>query len=193
MDKNHWIGEIVKYPIEQATTNLETLIMTSNRLHKLNREEGIYFANGVSGAVKEVTKILTEDENFKDTIPKNRDILLRSFTYFFDKGLEIVYNLRIENEKVTDFDLNDLVNGMGGDKIPEYIQLKVTPIIPKIAQIFNSTIKFIETNKSEIDKSEMVLSEIVQGLILSGAQLGAEFCLQLDLDNQDEMEQLLQN
>ena len=170
---------------------MSVLILCNERKYNLDKEQATFLVESLSSVIEKLSIVFLEGKNCGTSIEDNQDILFRSFTYFFDKSLEMVYNIRVENEKKTHFNLNDLINGLGGDKIPEYIQLKVTPIISMLAKIFNKTINYFNVNMEDILMNEITLKEQMKAIMFGGMQLGIEFCLQIDLENDSEMNRYL--
>jgi hypothetical protein len=77
------------------------------------------------------------------------------------------------------------------ENVPEYIQLKVTPIIPQIVLIFNKVIDEVYTHSKEYLDNDISIEELIKCMLYGGMKLGTEFCLRIDLTNTDELDALL--
>lgn len=188
---NEKLAELIRYPKRLASSDMNVLILNNERQYSLEKEEAEFLAEALSSVIEQYSDAFIKDENCGASIEENQDILSRSFTFFFDKSLEMVYNIRVENEKETQFNSNDMMIGWGGSQIPEYIQLKVTPIIPLLAKIFNKTINYYKVNLEDILMNDITLKEQMKAIMYGGMQLGIEFCLQIDLENDSEMKRFL--
>jgi len=188
---NRKLEELVQYPKRLASSDMSVLILCNERKYSLDEEQATFLSGALSSVIEKLSIVFLEDENCGTSVEENQDILSRSFTYIFDKSLEMVYNIRVENEKETHFNFKDLINCWGGNQIPEYIQLKVTPIIPILAKIFNKTINYFKVNLEDILMNDITLKEQMKAIMYGGMQLGIEFCLQIDLENDSEMNRYL--
>lgn len=188
---NRKFEELIQYPKSIARSEISVLILGNERKYNLDNDQATFLVESLTSVIEKLSIIFLEDKNCGPSIVENQDILSRSFTYIFDKSLEMVYNIRVENEKKTQFDYNELINGLGGNKIPEYIQLKVTPIIPTLLKIFNKTINYFNVNMEDILINDITLKEQMKAIMYGGMQLGIEFCLQIDLEDESEMNRYL--
>lgn len=188
---NRKFEELIQYPKSIACSDMSVFILGNERKYNLDNDQATFLVTSLSTVIEKLSIVFLEDENCGTSIVENQDILSRSFTYIFDKSLEMVYNIRVENEKKTHFDFNELINGLGGNKIPEYIQLKVTPIIPTLLKIFNKTINYFNVNMEDILMNDITLKEQMKAIMYGGMQLGIEFCLQIDLEDDSEMNRYL--
>lgn len=188
---NRKFEELIQYPKSIARSEISVLILGNERKYNLDNDQATFLVESLTSVIEKLSIVFLEDKNCGPSIVENQDILSRSFTYIFDKSLEMVYNIRVENEKKTQFDYNELINGLGGNKIPEYIQLKVTPIIPTLLKIFNKTINYFNVNMEDILVNDITLKEQMKAIMYGGMQLGIEFCLQIDLEDESEMNRYL--
>lgn len=188
---NRKFEELIQYPKSIACSDMSVLILGNERKYSLDNDQATFLVTSLSTVIEKLSIAFLENEKCGTSLVENQDILSRSFTYLFDKSLEMVYNIRVENEKKTQFDFNDLINGLGGNKIPEYIQLKVTPIIPTLLIIFNKTINYYNVNMEDILMNNITLKEQMQAIMFGAMQLGIEFCLQIDLEDESEMNRYL--
>ena len=110
-----------------------------------------------------------------------RHELLKGFVYMFDKGVEISYFSRLLQDTKVEYNFNDLLNGISGDTFPVYIQVQVNPMIPVLADIYNSTFEFMHQNESSLAKSNIDAKELMKLILIGGAFLGVEYCLRIEL------------
>ncbi|HTN68178.1 MAG TPA: hypothetical protein VLZ33_01810 [Dysgonamonadaceae bacterium] len=175
--------DIVSYPCNVASTNFSCLFLLGDRISQLEKYEAVYLNNTMTKAIEKIVDHIIEEIAHKNNLETAQNHLVRAFTYCFDKSLEIVYKIRAQVDEGVEFNFSDLYNGMGGDKVPEYIQLKVTPIIPKIVMVFNETIDHI--NKKKYTK-QITIRELAKAILFAGVYLGTEFCLRIDMQDYSE-------
>jgi hypothetical protein len=173
-----------------AASDLDVLILTNQRVAELTKEEALYCAQSVSDATEQIAQTYLEETEAKQ-IKDMKDLLHRAFIYCFDKGVETCYNLRAKVDNDIEYNYPDLLQGMGGDKIPEYIQLKITPLISKVGILFASSLNFISNNEASYLEAGISLHEQTKALLMGASQLGVEYMLRLDLNDQSEMEAYL--
>ena len=177
------IKEILYYPCTVASSGLTYSFLHGDRISQLEKDEAIYLTNTMTSAIDKIVDHIIEEINPADNIDEAKDHLIRAFTYCFDKSIEIVYKLLAQVDEEVEFNFSDLFNGMGGDKIPEYIQLKVTPIIPNVAMTFNATFdRIIEREYSK----KATIKDLIKAILCGGMHLGTEFCLRIDIQNYSE-------
>jgi len=131
-----------------------------------------------------------------EAIPKRdihsfEDVLRRGFVFCFDKAVENMYNLRARPTANLTYNFNDMYEENSEENVPEYIQLKVTPIIPQIVLIFNKVIDEVYTHSKEYLDNDISIEELIKCMLYGGMKLGTEFCLRIDLTNTDELDALL--
>ena len=185
-----FLEETLEYPIRIASSNSSLRILFGGRLNQLNKKDAIYITRVMKTVIEHIADLILEEIKPSENISDTKNYLIRGFTYCFDKSLEIVYNLLVANGEEVNFDLEEMNNGMSGDKIPEYIQMKVTPIIPIIATIFNKTFEFAKNTNSN-KKGDT--KELIKAILYGGMQLGTEFCFRIDLDDHSEFEKYMNN
>jgi len=179
--------KIVLLPYEIASSDFAYLFSPGDP-SQLSYSDAVYVSNVMTKAIKNFSVIIdgANKPQYDPEIAKEH--LIRAFVYFFDKGVEIVYNLRTDNEKGIQFRIQDLYSGRGGNQVPEYLQLKVTPVIPYLAEIFKKTIDYL-IEKNYFDRYPFV--ELTELILTGGMKLGVEFCQRLDLNDQSELEKFM--
>ena len=182
-------SELIFLPIQIGSTDPDCVMLFGDRLEELSMEKAIFHTD----TMKTLIDVLGERFSQADPSKKISDIrklLLRGFVYCFDKAVENIYNIRVRPAAEISFDLNDLIYGEGGDKIPEFLQLKVTPHIGTIAKIYNKLVEYVEENEAGLYKSEVSFAELIKSILYGGMYLGTEFCLRLNLHNIEEIDEL---
>lgn len=183
--KEEYIKEIIELPLRLAKTDINCLMFLEERKSHLDEKQ----ANNLLATMRGFIEATVEKKIKHPELPQEKNdvkkALLPIFIYCFDKSIEIVYNILSENRKNVNFDYDDMLNGFGGDKVPEYIQLMSTPYIPKLAIILDKVVDFIYSNK-EFKNDIDTLKELEKVILVGAIPLGSEFCLQIYLNNQDE-------
>jgi hypothetical protein len=68
------------------------------------------------------------------------------FQYVFDKTTEATYKIIMDEDIDTQFIPKEIYDGYAPD-LPEYIQLKLTKVVGKIAIISSSILQYLDKNK----------------------------------------------
>ncbi len=180
--------KIVLLPCEIASSDFAQLFFPGDPV-QISTTDASYISHVMTKAIKNFSGII-DGANKPQYDPEiAEEHLLPAFVYFFDKGVEIVYNLRTDNEKGIQFSIQDLYSGWGGEQIPEHLQLKVTHVIPCLAEIFKKTIDYL-IEKNYFDQYPFV--DLTELILTGGMKLGAEICQRLDLNDHSELEKLLE-
>ncbi|MDP4271712.1 MAG: hypothetical protein Q8909_16570 [Bacteroidota bacterium] len=164
-------------------------ILKGKRLHQLEEYQARYILQVIGSVSEKVVPLIAEDMFSSDQQFGKRDMVLRAFTFYFDKTIEMVYNMRVGNDKGIDFNLAELFQGISGDNIPEYIQLKVNKIIPTIALLCNTITDYVR----DMEYSDFALEEKIKTILYSSVQIAIEYTLRIDLDDDTEIQHYLEN
>lgn len=183
--KNEIIKDIVEYPVQLAASPKYGIILG----HRLNSVDELD-AKNIIGTMRKLIGV-TYDQmfDFDDDEISEEEIeqgLIRSFMYCFDKTVELIYKTVVESDEEVIFNSNDLINGSGGDGIPEYLQLKITPMIGNITLIFDENYKYANQFIDQIDKKNRY-----HAILTGDIQLGIEVGLRLDVNDSSEMDKFL--
>jgi len=179
--------KIVLLPCEIASSDFAYLFSPGDPV-QLSYSNAVYVSNVMTKAIKNFSGII-DGANKPQYDPEiAEEHLLPAFVFFFDKGVEIVYNLRTDNEKGIQFRIQDLYSGWGGNQVPEYLQIKVTPVIPILAEIFKKVMIYLVENSYFNQYPFVDLTELI---LTGGMKLGAEFCQRLDLNDHSELEKFM--
>lgn len=184
------LQELMLHPVNIASADISILVLQNEPFYNFDRKEATYITSVMSPAIEKIADSmaghLEPGQGIKDLEPD----ALKGFIYFFDKAIEVVYNIRSKSNNEIHFNSDDLYYGMGGDKVPEYIQLKITPYIPKVGLIFQNTFDIIFKND---DLAAIKTSEVLKSLLYGSMYLGIRFCLRIDFDNYSEWNRLMES
>lgn len=166
------VNEIIQYPINRS---LEEFILFPDREYQPNETEAKQFSKFISifGAIAQDM----EAEAKFDSVAVIKDELVKAFTYFFDKGVEIGSAYREDTEPNLVIDFDNIFTGIHGDNISTELQQKVNGIIPKVIQIGAETIDFAHNSQQE---NSLTINITLQAILTSAAMLGLEYTLRLE-------------
>lgn len=184
------LNEILAYSYSVASTDLTYSFLHGDRISQLEKDEAIYLTNGMNDVIDKIADHIIEEIKPADNLNDAQDHLIRAFTYCFDKSAEIVYKLLAQIDEEIEFNLYDLYNGMGGDKVPEYIQLKITPVIPKVAIAFSATFDHVMEQEYSSQPNN---KDLIKAILFCGMHLGTEFCLRIDLQDFSELNSFMED
>jgi hypothetical protein len=108
------------------------------------------------------------------------------FQYVFDKTTEATYKVIKDEDVDTQFLPKEIYDGYAPD-LPEYIQLKLTNIVSKIAIISSSILQYLDKKKYRTLDMNVWLSAY---LIIS-VTLAIQFAQEIDPDDDSEMQDYL--
>ncbi len=183
------IQHIVAYSIGIASNAPSVSILNGKRLSNLEEYQARYILNVIGSVSDKVVPLITDEMVSSDQLLDKRDLLQRAFMFYFDKTIEMVYNMRVDNEKGIDFNLMELFNGKSGDNIPVYIQIKVNKIVPSIALLCGT----ITDNVRAMECNDLALKEKIKTILYSSMQIAIEYALRIDLDDDSELQDYLEN
>ena len=184
MNENH-IHHLIAYPTRAPSSN-ELWTIYPHRLNELTEEEAFYLTQIATESMDALAAALLEQVTLKPAQMKEQ--LAHSFIYAFDKGVEIVYKMKVDSEEPMDLDFDEMAERTG-DEIPEYIQLKLTPAIPTILMVFDETFDFAEQEAA----AALDVQELYKSILVGGMLFGVEFCLRQDIYDDKEQETFLGN
>jgi hypothetical protein len=184
MNESH-INHLLAYPTN-APSAQDLWLTYPERLHQLSEEEADYLTGIATGSMDTLATLLLEEDG--GSFRQGNEQLLSSFAFAFDKGVEIVYMMKVTPDQVTELNFQDVFES-GGDQLPEHMQLKLTPIIPIVASVFKETIDFAEQHAASVLDTEDLYKSILTG----GMLLGVELCLRLDFGDDQEFTRFVEN
>ena len=187
MTRENFAKQVLSYSMEIASSDISVIILFGKRQFQLEQYQRIYISDIMKDVsdniVIHMTKFIEPSTNFSDST----DHLVRAFMFCFDKSVEIIYNMRVDNDKGVNFNFEELYDGMSGDKIPEYIQIQITKIVPNVISIYQKTFDFI----IDLQCDNIDFADKIKSVIYSAIQIGTEYALRIDLDDDSMYEKYL--
>ena len=163
--------------------NPETGFLTRNRVNPLSKEQIVDFYGETEEIINQFVQLL--DDTLNGIVPSDYDCGML-FQYVFDKITEATYKMIMDEEIDTQFILHEVYDGYAPD-LPEYIQLKLTNVVPKLGIIHSSMLQYL-TEKDIITAN---LTEWMPAYLMVAAAIGIEFAQEIDLDDDSEMQAYL--
>ena len=163
--------------------NPDTGFLTRNIVNPLSKEEIVNFYAETEGIIKQIVQLLEDTVN--GVVPTSYECGML-FQYVFDKITEATYKMIMDEEIDTQFILHEVYDGYAPD-LPEYIQLKLTNVVPKLGIIHSSMLQYL-TEKDIITAN---LTEWMPAYLMVAAAIGIEFAQEIDLDDDSEMQAYL--
>ena len=108
------------------------------------------------------------------------------FQYVFDKTTGATYKMIMDEEIDTQFLPKEIYEGYAPD-LPEYIQLKITNVVGKIAIISSSILQYLDKNKYRTLYMNVWLSTY----LMISVTLAIQFAQEIDFDDDSEMQDYL--
>ena len=189
MTKENFLKEVVLHTMQIASSDYTVMILTGERLYKIDEYDAKYIANIMKDVSDKVVQYISNSIKPSTELTDTDDLLCRAFMFYFDKCVEMVYNIRVENEKGVNFDFEKLFNGFSGDEIPVYIQFRINKIISLIIMIYKKTFDFAQS----LDAEGISLEFKIRTVLYSSIQLATEYALCIDLDDDSEYQHYLTN
>lgn len=186
MTKNEVLESIILKVLELGTSIEYGGLIFGERLHTLKREEANIISNLTSEMINEINGTVFKIGEVERPEVEIERVLYQAYQYTFDKTIEITYTIRSGVDNGFEWDSDDMFQGLSGDRIPEYLQLKITPLLGFIAQIYSEIYKY---SKDLIEESNIRV--VFDGILLSSVQLATEVGLRLDYDNTSEWDRLM--
>ena len=163
--------------------NPETSFLTRNRINPLTNEQ--------------ITEFSLQTEDIICQMAQHFEIINRGnvptyyecgmlFQYVFDKTTEATYKMIMDEEIDTQFIPKEIYDGYAPD-LPEYIQLKLTKVVGKIAIISSSILQYLDKNKLRTLDMNVWLS----AYLMISVTLAIQFAQEIDPDDDSEMQEYL--
>lgn len=163
--------------------NPETGFLTRNRINPLTNEQITEFSLQTEEIICQMAQHL--EICFIGNVPSDYECGML-FQYVFDKTTEATYKMIMDEEIDTQFNLHEAFNEYAPD-FPEYIQLKLTNVVPKLGLINSSIIQYLR----EKDIISADLTEWMPAYLMIAATLGIQFAQEIDPDDDSEMQEYL--
>lgn len=163
--------------------NRETGFLTRNLVNPLSKEQIVEFYGETKDIINQLVQLL--EDTINGSIPTSYDCGML-FQYVFDKTTEATYKMIMDEEIDTQLNLHEPFNGYAPD-LPEYIQLKLTNVVPKLGIIHSSMLQYLR----EKDVISVDLSEWMPAYLMFAATLAIQFAQEIDPDDDSEMQEYL--
>lgn len=163
------LQEIIQFPVQRAQ---QDFLLGPQREFELEKSEAEHFSKYI-GVLEAIAQDLEESLDFNSLLDIKTQ-LIRPFTFFFDKGVEIGYEYHSGSISEVNIDFDNIFTGVHGDKVPTDLQLKVNSIIPQIVLIGEDTVQFASDKQREHSIDDL---HILQGILISSLMLGLEYSL----------------
>jgi hypothetical protein len=189
MTKENYLKEVIMYTMQIASSDYTVMIITGERLYSMDQYDAEYVAKVMKDVSDKVVPYICTAIKPSNEFAETDDLLCRAFMFYFDKCVEMIYNIRVENGKGVDFNFEELFNGISGHMIPEYIQFRINKIISLIIQIYQKTFDFA----LRLNAEEIPLDFKIRTVLYSSIQLATEYAICLDLEDDSEFQHYLEN
>lgn len=181
--------ELAKELIEFAkmafvdSMNPETGFLTRNRINPLTNEQITEFSLQTEEIICQMTQHF-EIVNSRN-VPSDHECGML-FQYVFDKTTEATYKMIMDEEIDTQFIPKEIYDGYAPD-LPEYIQLKLTNVVGKVALISSSILQYLDKNKYRTLDMDVWLS----AYLMISVTLAIQFAQEIDPEDDSEMQDYL--
>ena len=163
--------------------NPETSFLTRNRINPLTNEQITEFSLQTEEIICQMTQHF-EIVNSRN-VPSDHECGML-FQYVFDKTTEATYKMIMDEEINTQFIPKEIYDGYAPD-LPEYIQLKLTNVVGKVALISSSILQYLDKNKYRTLDMDVWLS----AYLMISVTLAIQFAQEIDPDDDSEMQEYL--
>ena len=124
-------------------------------------------------------------ESFSEEIPSDNNCGIL-FQYVFDKTTEALFKLMIGQDVDTQFILKEAFEYHAPD-LPEYIQLKLTNVVGKIAIMHSRILHYLDENNARTSDLEQWLPAYLMVAVI----IAIQFVQEIDPDDDSEMQAYL--
>ena len=163
--------------------NPETGFLTRNRINPLTNEQITEFSLQTEEIICQMAQHL--EICFIGNVPSDYECGML-FQYVFDKTTEATYKMIMNDEIDTQFIPKEIYDGYAPD-LPEYIQLKLTKVVGKIAIISSSILQYLDKNKLRT----LDLNVWLSAYLMISVALAIQFAQEIDPDDDSEMQDYL--
>ena len=163
--------------------NPETGFLTRNRINPLTNEQITEFFMQTEEIIYQMAHHLESFTN--GNVPSDYECGML-FQYVFDKTTEATYKMIMDEEINTQFLPKEIYDGYAPD-LPEYIQLKLTNVVGKVAIISSSILQYLDKNKYRTLDMNVWLS----AYLMISVTLAIQFAQEINPDDDSEMQDYL--
>lgn len=175
-------AELIKKGVQLASFSIENPsgFLTGESFSELGQEDAEQFSEEMQAISDQFAQIISD--NLASTL-QNTPELAALFQYFFDKSVEVTYKMIVGDEVDTEFQPAEAFSEHYPD-LPEYIQVKLTEVVPNLTQVLSSLSSFMEQN----GYFEQDTLDWLKPVLLSASIIGFRFAMEMDLDDDSELE-----
>lgn len=189
MEKQDVIKDVITYAVKKSVfsaENADCFILRGTIINEVSKEQTLFYCQRTQEIIfalaEQIKNIPTEG-----VLPVSECGVI--FQYIFDRCVEIAYKLITDSDEInTNFNITEAFNYYELD-IPEYLQLKVTNIVPRLANIFGNIYHYM----SRKDNLSQDVAMWMSAIMMSAATLAFKFAMEIDLDDDAEMQDFLNN
>lgn len=189
MEKQDVIKDVITYAVKKSVfsaENADCFILRGTIINEVSKEQTLFYCQRTQEIIfalaEQIKNIPTEG-----VLPVSECGVI--FQYIFDRCVEIAYKQITDSDEInTNFNTTEAFNYYELD-IPEYLQLKVTNIVPRLANIFGSIYHYM----SRKDYLSQDVATWMSAIMMSAATLAFKFAMEMDLDDDAEMQDFLNN
>ena len=160
--------------------NPETVFLTRHRISTMTEEEIMDFSLETEAIINQMVDALSHV--CAGNIPDNFECGT-VFQYVFDKVVEAAYKKITGEEINTQFNIKEAFEYHEPD-LPEYIQLKLTNVVGKVAIISHEILHYLGKN----DLKTADLSTWMPPYFMVAATIAIQFAQEIDLNDDTEMQ-----
>jgi hypothetical protein len=163
--------------------NPESGFLTRNRINPLTNEQITEFSLQTEEIICQMAQHL-EIGNIGN-VPSDYECGML-FQYVFDKTTEATYKMIMNDEIDTKFIPKEIYDGYAPD-LPEYIQLKLTNVVGKVAIISSSILQYLDKKKYRT----LDLNVWLSAYLMISVTLAIQFAQEIDPNDDSEMQDYL--
>ena len=163
--------------------NPESGFLTRNRINPLTNEQITEFSLQTEEIICQMAQHL-EIGNIGN-VPSDYECSML-FQYVFDKTTEATYKMIMNDEIDTQFIPKEIYDGYAPD-LPEYIQLKLTNVVGKVAIISSSILQYLDKKKYRT----LDLNVWLSAYLMISVTLAIQFAQEIDPNDDSEMQDYL--
>ncbi len=163
--------------------NLDTGFLTRYRINKMTKEQIMGFSVETEEIINKLSAQLKQVADGNELTDYECGTL---FQYVFDKVTEAVYKLLMDMEVDTQFNIKEAFEYHAPD-LPEYIQLKLTNVVGKIAAINRKILSYLDEHEART----IELDSWMPAYLMVAVIIAIQFAQEIDPTNDSEMQAYL--
>lgn len=185
MTKQELVKGLMPYVLRAFVSpeNIHTGSLTRQRINPLPQEQIRAFSLETENIINSMVQLYAEA--FPEEIPSDYNCGIL-FQYVFDKTTEALFKLLTGQDVDTQFVLKEAFEYHAPD-LPEYIQLKLTNVVGKIAAINQSILNFIDDNDARTGD----INSWMPVYLMVSVIIAIQFTQEIDPDDDSEMQSYL--